>query len=111
MRKLLAALLMVPALSHAEFETGNSLLSKMQSIHLVEKSVALGFIKGVADVYVYVTFCPPNNAANITAGQLSDMVQNHLEANPAIRHRTAESIIGDLFKRTWPCQNNNKGRI
>lgn len=110
MRRLIVSLLFIPAMAHAEFETGNSLLADLQSSSIGQRMHALGFVKGVADVYVNVTFCPPNNSAGITAGQLNDMVKNYLEINPAIRHRTAESIINDLFKRTWPCPTNNRGR-
>lgn len=109
MKKLLVGLLMIPCIARAEFETGNSLLADIQSTSVGQRMHALGFVKGVADVYVNVTFCPPRNA-NITAGQISDMVRNHLEMNPATRHQTAESLINGVLMKAWPCPTNNKGR-
>lgn len=112
MKKLLVGLLMVPCMAQAEFETGNTLLADLQASGLVSRAVALGYIKGVADVYMHVTFCPPGAGSGITAGQVQDIVRNYLEINPAIRHKTAESIINDALKKTWPCaNNNNRGRI
>ena len=111
MRKLLATLLLVPAIAHAEFETGNSLLADIQSSSVGQRMHALGYIKGVADVYMHVTFCPPNGGAGITAGQINDMVRNHLEMNPATRHKTAESLINGVLKSAWPCPTNGRNRI
>jgi hypothetical protein len=110
MKKLLVGLLMVPALAHAEFESGNSLLADIQSAEIGKRMHALGYVKGVADVYVNVTFCVPKNAS-ITAGQISDMVRNHLEMNPAIRHHTAESIINGVLTKAWPCAANGRNRV
>lgn len=110
MKKLLVSLLLVPALAHAEFESGNSLLADIQSAEIGKRMHALGYVKGVADVYVNVTFCPPRNAS-ITAGQISDMVRNHLEMNPAIRHQTAESIINGVLTKAWPCPANRGNRV
>lgn len=110
MRRFLAVLLFIPCLARAEFETGNSLLSRMQSTSVGERMHALGYIKGVVDVYLYVTICPPGGGDNVTAGQIQDMIRNYLENMPAIRHKTAESIINDALKKVWPCpQRGGRG--
>lgn len=109
MRKTLAALLMVPSMAMAEFESGNTLLTQLQSKEMLERLHAVGYIKGVVDVYLNVTICPPNNGSGVTAGQMSDMIKNYLENTPAIRHRTAESIINDAFKKVWPCPQRRSG--
>ena len=49
MKKLLIALLMVPALARAEFFTGNKLLSLLQSNEVIERVHAIGYIQGVFD--------------------------------------------------------------
>lgn len=109
LRKTLAALLMVPSMAMAEFESGNTLLNQMQSSGVAEQMHALGYVKGVIDVYMNVTICPPNNGVGITGAQVRDMIKNYLENNPAIRHKTAESIINDAFKKLWPCPTRRSG--
>jgi hypothetical protein len=38
------------------------------------------------------------------------MIRNYLENMPAIRHKTAESIINDALKKVWPCpQRGGRG--
>ncbi len=79
MRKLLASLLFIPCMASAEFMTGNNLHGKMNG-DFGDKMLALGFIQGVFDVYVSVTFCSPSN---VTVGQVSDMVRSYLDNNPS----------------------------
>ena len=105
MKKLIASLLFVPCMANAEFMSGNNLYSKMNG-DFGDKMLALGFIQGVYDVYVSVTFCSPNN---VTVGQVSDMVRSYFDNNPSIRHKTAESLINQALKQAWPCANNRGG--
>jgi len=107
MKKLIASLLFVPCMASAEFMSGNSLYSKMNG-DFGEKMLALGFIQGVYDVYVSVTFCSPNN---VTVGQVSDMVRSYFDNNPSIRHKTAESLINQALKQAWPCANRGGTRL
>jgi hypothetical protein len=105
MKKLIASLLFIPCMASAEFMTGNNLHGKMNG-DFGDKMLALGFIQGVFDVYVSVTFCSPNS---VTVGQVSDMVRSYLDNNPSIRHKTAESLINQALKQAWPCANNRGG--
>jgi hypothetical protein len=108
MRKLLAGLLFVPCIASAEFMSGNNLHGKMNG-DFGDKMLALGFIQGVFDVYVSVTFCSPNS---VTVGQVSDMVRSYLDNNPSIRHKTAESLVNQALKQAWPCSSqNNRGGV
>ena len=107
MKKTLAFLMMIPSLANAEFFTGNQLLEKIQDREVWGKMQALGYIQGVADAYMNVSYCPP---IGVTAGQINDMVKNHLESNPATRNRTADLIIRDVLKAAWPCQNRTPAR-
>ena len=104
MKKLLIALLMVPAMVRAEFFTGNKLLEKLQAQDYMERMQALGYIQGVFDANAGIIICPPNN---VNAGQVNDMIKNYLENTPSIRHRTADVIIQEAFKSVWPCKNRN----
>jgi hypothetical protein len=107
MRKLIATLLMVPSLAMAEFYTGNQLLTAMRSSSTVDKSIALGYVLGVFDSNQGITHCPP---ANVTAGQVHDMVKLFLEQAPSIRNSTADVIIQAVLMESWPCNNNPRGK-
>ena len=109
MKKLLIALLMIPALVRAEFLTGNDLYQKLTSTSVVDKMYALGYVVGVYDVNVHITICP--RAENvITAGQVQDITIQYLTLNPGQRHRNAEVLVRDALKQVWPCANRQSGR-
>ena len=109
-RKLLAALLagLLATGAQAEFETGNTLLSKLDSTSIVDRMFGTGFVVGVFDVYQHVEIC--TNNAPVTVGQVTDMARNYLANNPALRHYTAESLIVEAFKQVWPCAQRNNRR-
>ena len=107
-RKVMAIGLFIPTIASAEFFSGNDLLNRLKGNNL-DQMQALGFIQGVFDVYVDITICPPNNGRQVTAGQVNDMVKNYLENSPAIRHKTAQSIINEALKGAWPCPQRNRG--
>jgi hypothetical protein len=103
MKKLLVALLMVPAMAHAAFYTGNELLTKLNGDSM-DRLHALGYIQGAADAYSGIIFCPPGT---VTGGQLMDMIKNYLTNTPAVRHRAADVIIMEALQPVWPCKNRN----
>lgn len=107
MKKLIAAMLFIPTMAHAEFFTGNQLLEKLKDVEAWSRMQALGYIQGVFDANMSITICPPSG---VTAGQVNDMIKNYLENTPAIRNRTADRIIQDALKSVWPCQNRNPAR-
>ena len=99
--RLAIALLLVCSTAHAEFFTGNDLLAKMDADSIVDRSMALGYVVGVSDTGEGVNHCPP---ANITTGQVRDLVKGHLTKNPANRHYSADSLITNLLRTLWPCK-------
>lgn len=99
MKKLIAALLMVPSIASAEFMSGNSLLRDLKGDAL-DQMIALGYVMGVMDVFTNATVCPPNG---VTAGQVQDIIKKHLEESPGTRHYSADSLIRNKLERTWPC--------
>lgn len=107
MKKIVFGLLFVPLMAHAEFKTGNEILANLRSDSIVENMVALGYIMGVADTTRGAVHCGP---AGITAGQVRDMVRNHLEATAELRHYTADVIIQFVLKRAWPCAKTPLGK-
>jgi hypothetical protein len=104
--RIAVALLLVCSTAQAEFFTGNDLLAKMESDHIVDRSMALGYVVGVSDTGDGVTHCPP---ANITTGQVRDLVKGHLTRNPGSRHFSADSLITNLLRTTWPCKPSGRG--
>jgi hypothetical protein len=109
MKKLLVVLAFVPTLAQAEFLTGNDLLSRLQGSTYMEKGAGLGYIQGVFDATQHWGHCTPNDSG-ITAGQIRDMVEQSLIANPATRNLSADFLILNLLKSRWPCANQNKRR-
>lgn len=110
MKKYLIGLLMVLSLSaHAQFQTGNSLLDKIRT----SKLVALGYVAGIADnndgsyhaalgiTIPAVASCIPGG---VTIGQATDVVEQYLIANPAVRHYNGNILVQDALRAAWPCK-------
>lgn len=100
----LAAILFAGS-AHAEFLSGNDLLSRLSSENLYDRGVATGYIMGVHDAGYGVAHCP---APGVTFGQISDMVRQHLIAVPAVRHLSADSHVTYVLSKQWPCQTQKK---
>jgi hypothetical protein len=106
MKKLIAGLLFVPAMAQAEFMSGNNLYKDMQGDAL-DNIHALGYVLGAADSAINVTVCPPEG---VKAGQVYDIIKKFLEANPALRHYSADTIVRTRLEALWPCKQQGKGR-
>ena len=104
MKKTVLLLALASGLAHAEFKDGNKLLSEMTGSHSNQMS-ALGYVMGVADALMNITFCAP---PTITAGQIHDMTKQYLELYPASRHHSADRIINQVLKTAWPCANRGQ---
>ncbi len=99
MRKLALIAALVCGTAHAEFMTGNDLMGRFNG-NDIQQMVALGYVMGVFDATMDATHCPP---ANVTAGQVQDIVKNHLIATPATRHYAADAQVRYILGKTWPC--------
>lgn len=110
MKKWLVCLMFVPAMARAEFWTGNNLYDRLTSADVSERIQGMGYVMGVFDVYVNVTFCP-GSQTGITVGQIRDMSIAWLGANPTQRHKTAESLVNEAFKQAWPCRNRGGTKL
>lgn len=102
MRKLLVGLLMVPSMASAEFLSGNDLYNRMTHTDNWWRMYALGYVVGIYDAHVRATICPPNEN-NVTAGQVRDIAEQFLLANPGLRDKTAESLVREALRQVWPC--------
>lgn len=99
MKRLIAIAVLACTSAHAEFKDGNKLLADMNGSSMNQMN-ALGYVTGVADTVMSITSCPPTT---VTAGQIYDMAKQYLENNPAVRHQTADVIIGRMLRIVWPC--------
>lgn len=99
----LAALCITSA--NAEFYDGNTLFSRLLGSEQ-QQMLAVGYIAGAADTLMGITICAPTN---ITLSQITDMVKSFLQANPSLRHKTADSIVGHVLSQAWPCEQKKKG--
>lgn len=95
----IASILAISMSAHAEFKDGNKLLSEMNGDFGLKMN-SIGYVTGVADSLMGITFCGP---ATITAGQVYDMTKQYLEQFPADRHNSADRIINHVLKAAWPC--------
>lgn len=86
--------------AQAEFQDGNKLLSNLKDSAYFSQGYAMGYIAGIADMGLGVVHCAP---ANVTAGQLNDMVKNYLENTPAERHLSGDILVNRVLKTVWPC--------
>jgi len=99
-KRLILSLALVCAGAHAEFKDGNKLYDQMTSGVNSDWFNAIGYITGVADAGRGSISCPP---ANLTAGQLFDMVKQQMANLPGGRHYSADVIINVIMMQAWPC--------
>lgn len=106
MRAAVLCVVLMAGSAQAEFLDGNKLLSDMKGSHGFQMS-ALGYVMGVADAIQGAVACVP---PSVLSGQVLDMVRNYLEANPAVRHLTADMIVTHVLKQAFPCAAKPSGR-
>ena len=106
MKKLIAIAALTCGTAQAEFFTGNELLSKINSEGVVDRMIGLGYVMGVHDAGSGVTHCQPDT---VTAGQVRDMVKNHLEASASLRHLPADAHVRYILTAAWPCKKKGGG--
>ena len=103
MKALVAVGLLAAGVAQADssinYIDGNNLYGKLtgESIDLI---FAYGYISGVSDTGQGVTHCADRN---VTIGQITDMVKQHLTNYPQDRHYQADNIVIHVLKGTWPC--------
>lgn len=100
MKRLLIIASLICGSAQAEFKDGNKLFSQMNQYASTDWFNAMGYITGVADTTYGVLHCAP---ANVTGGQLFDMVKSHMESYPGLRHFSADTIVTNVLKTSWPC--------
>ncbi|MFN7881771.1 MAG: Rap1a/Tai family immunity protein [bacterium] len=92
--------------SSGTFLSGDELYEKMKSPAEDQKKYALGFVVAVHDLGDTKIFCSP---ADVTAGQVFNLIQLHLAETPRSRHIPAASIVTFILAASWPCDPDAKG--
>lgn len=83
-----------------EFMDGNKLLEQCQSRSPTDWGDCIGYISGVHDALVTISFCTPSG---VTRGQVRDVVVAALVGAPQIRHYSADRIVTGALRSAWPC--------
>ena len=89
-----------------ELKVGLELFRSMASQRLkltehIEGGKALGYVLGVADSASWESVaCAP---ANVTAGQLADVVLKYLQDHPEERHKAAVGLVATALINAFPC--------
>lgn len=96
---ILTAALVASTAAHAEFYDGNKLYSRLTG-QASENTAAMNYIMGVTDAFQGSVVCVPEG---VTAGQLADMMKQHLEKVPAARHLGGSDHVLFVLKKAWPC--------
>ena len=91
--------------AHAEYYSGNALLSLMRG-SVMEQGIAMGYVSGAADALRGTTHCIPHS---VTVGQVYDMTKQAIEDTPALRHHSADSYISFVLNKAWPCPKRGTG--
>ena len=109
---LAAALLLLGAAPAAAGSnlTGNDLLERCSasaSDNPIQWGVCLGYVMAVADLLGQGR--PINGAracvsADVTSGQLMDVVRQWLERNPARRHINGAALVAVALQQAFPCK-------
>lgn len=103
------------SLAHAGFWSGNQLYGWIQNS--ATRSMGTTFITGVADnegihyffarldgkAYATAFFCLPEE---VTAGQITDIVQKYFADHPSTRHLDAALLTRSALIEAYPCSTN-----
>lgn len=88
----------------ADFETGNTLLMKLEKKlenkdYYFDYAFAFGYIIGVFDACVDIYFSTPGG---IIKGQVHDIAIKFLKENPERRHEMASILLLEAFEKAFP---------
>lgn len=105
---LIAALAVAasPARASGEFKTGNEIKAGLegwvdkQSTEYVRDAVAFGYVIGVHDALSGTLVC---SGANVTQGQVIEVVLKYMRNNPEVLDQSADRVVTAALKSVWPC--------
>jgi hypothetical protein len=95
-----------PVRAAGEFKTGNEVKVGLegwvdkQSTEYVRDAVAFGYVIGVHDALSGTLVC---SGANVTQGQVIEVVLKYMRNNPEVLDQSADRVVTAALKTVWPC--------
>jgi hypothetical protein len=87
--------------------SGNQLLERCRAEQgSFARGICYGYINGIADVLssgIVVNGWSACFPAQVTSGQVVDVVTRYLTANPQVRHMSAPGIAAAALEQAFPC--------
>ena len=88
------------------FYSGNDLKGKLNSSDLVQRTIAVGYIAGIADNISTAKVngfkaCFPEN---IELGQLRDVVKLFFDQHPELLHYAGKGLVARALEDAFPCR-------
>ncbi|NBU25851.1 MAG: hypothetical protein EBS39_09615 [Gammaproteobacteria bacterium] len=71
-----------------------------QSTEYVRDAVAFGYVIGVHDALSGTLVC---SGANVTQGQVIEVVLKYMRNNPEVLDQSADRVVTAALKSVWPC--------
>ena len=104
---ILAAYLFWPACAFSQpfhFMSGNEVYEDCTGPKGPPKmGICIGYVVGISDALnMDGSVCTP---ANVTVGQVVDVIVNYLQANPKYRHISASLLAGAALREAFPCNH------
>ena len=89
------------------FKNGNQLYLECNSANTYDVAICLGYVMGILDqieLYADVSKTQTCIPANVTAGQVKDVVVKQMNDDPANRNLPASSIVFEAAFKAWGCE-------
>ncbi|WP_279023191.1 Rap1a/Tai family immunity protein [Gibbsiella quercinecans] len=114
---LMLMILLVPALAHAGFYSGSTLLAQTQDYtkhkagavtarEALNSGLFMGYVAGVFDSYAMQgnrNICP---GSGISVGMAADAVMKYLDDHPEQLHYSAPSVVMLALTTAFPCERH-----
>ncbi len=101
---ILVALLFLPALSNADYFSGNDIMDSWNNKYHEANSIVRGYFAGVQDAYNGVYFCVPSE---VKMSQAAEVIIKHMKENPDRWHEAGKNLTINALRNTFPCKNES----
>jgi len=100
---MVTTVLFYPSMAAADIQTGQDLITKLNSTSLEtadDHLEAMRFVGNILFAWEGKSHCKPPAA---TVGQAAAITQKFLNDNPALWHYDAANLVGAALGIAWPC--------
>jgi hypothetical protein len=103
----IAALVLWPSLTEAQFISGNELFgfcsaTQSEATFNIQWGQCWGYIMGVADALSFMSRICLNS--EVTTGQIRDVAIRYLVTHPEKRHLPANFVVSAALSEAFPCR-------